>query len=503
MKRRDFVRTGLTGALGAFPWIRPEPGLAAARPPSADDLPVRAARNIIFFAYDGFSHEDLGVARSFARRHVGRTTPLAIERLLSIGASGLALTQSHDSLVTDSAAASTAWATGRRVPNGCLSVDAEDRALTRILELAREAGRATGVITSTRLTHATPAAWIATIDDRDREDEIAAQYLDFAPDLLLGGGRRHFEAEHRDDGDDLLARFAAKGYGVCRSLDELRDTNASRVLGAFTHDHLPFEIDRRFQATPGPSLADITRRGLGLLSERDRGFVVQIEAGRIDHANHHNDAGAMVWDVLAADEALEIVMDFVDRDGETLLIASADHTTGGGALYGVGERYSRTNAAFDELGHRRGSQELLLASLGSRPGIEEFQAGVASVLGVSLTPNEAARVAGALVSREVVAHATAHGNSSLNSLAHLVTGRDGEGNHRLNFNYATGAHTSSPVIAVAYGVGVTPRPLGVIDNTDLYYWMLAALGVSFENPVPDPSVSAAIGLRREMTGSSG
>ena len=484
MRRRDFVRNGVAGAVGALPWLQARPLMAAPAPPSVGDLPVKAARNVIFFAYDGFSHEDLGVARTFARRHL-RRGPLAIERLLSTGASGLAITQSQNSIVTDSAAGSSAWATGRRVPNGQLAIDADGRGLTSVLRLAREAGRATGVITSTRLTHATPAAWIAAVDDRDREDEIALQYLDFAPDLLLGGGRRHFEARYRGDGADLLGRFARRGYSVCRTLDELNTTNASWVLGVFTHDHLPFEIDRRFQNEQAPSLAELTRRGLSLLSDRDGGFVVQIEAGRIDHANHYNDPGAMVWDVLAADEALAIAMDFADQDGNTLLIVTSDHTTGGGALYGVGRNYSGTNTAFEGLGQRRGSQEYLLARLGSGPSAMEFRDAAESVLGVALTTDEAIHIAHVITTGEVVAHATAHGNAPLPSLGFLVTGRGADGQHRLNYNYATGAHTSSPVIAAAYGAGVSAAPLGIFDNTDLFYWMTGALEISYENPVTE------------------
>lgn len=485
MRRRDFVRNGMAGALGAaLPWAHAQPAIAAPPPPSIGNVPVQGAKNVIFFAYDGFSHEDLGVARAFAQRHLGRG-PLAIERLLSAGASGIAITQSQNSIVTDSAAGSSAWSTGRRVPNGRLSVDSEDRDLVTILRLAREAGRATGVITSTRLTHATPAGWIATIDDREREEEIALQYLDFAPDLLLGGGSRHFDARFRSDNVDLFGRFAEKGYSVCRTLDELNATNASRVLGAFTHDHLPFEIDRQFQSAQGPSLAELTRRGLALLSDRDGGFVVQIEAGRVDHANHNNDPGAMVWDVLAADEALALAMEFADRDGNTLLIVSSDHTTGGGALYGVGRNYSGTNNAFEGLGQRRGSQELLLSRLGRDASAAEFREVAESILGIALTTDEAVHMAHVITSREVVAHATAHGNEPLLSLGFLATGRGANGRSRLNYNYATGAHTSAPVIAAAYGAGVTPTPLGIVDNTDLFYWMLGALGVSFENPVSE------------------
>jgi alkaline phosphatase len=176
VKRRDFVRSGVAGIAGG---VIGTPSMLAAGSSSSlprggsADLPVRRARNIIFFAYDGFSHEDLGTARYFAQRHLGMDR-LAIEELLANGASGLSLTHSADSVVTDSAAASSAWASGVKLLNGRIGVDADGRPLTRIMELARRQGRATGLITSARITHATPAGWVASVVDRNDEDQIAS-----------------------------------------------------------------------------------------------------------------------------------------------------------------------------------------------------------------------------------------------------------------------------------------------------------------------------------------
>lgn len=479
MKRRDFVRSGVAGIAGG---VIGTPSMLAAGSSSSiprggsSDLPVRRARNIIFFAYDGFNHEDLGTARYFAQRHLGMDR-LAIEELLATGASGVSLTHSADSAVTDSAAASSAWASGVKLLNGRIGVDAEGDALTLIMELARRQGRATGLITTARLTHATPAGWVASVVDRNNEDTIASQYLDFAPDVLLGGGARHFDSATRSDGRDLFAEFRAAGYEVLRSTGDLARSNASRVMGAFTQGHLPFEIDRRYQSADAPSLADLTTRGLNVLDGADNGFVVQIEAGRIDHANHDNDPAAMVWDVLAADEALRVAMAYVDRTPGTLMIMASDHGTGGGAIYGSGTRYSETDRVFDGLARRRASQEHLLGVLGRRPDAAALQAAVGSVLGVQISPAEALRAVEVLERRQEVLHHPGSGGDRSTMLHLLLTQRDEDGRLRLNFNYATGAHTAGPVPVALYGNGVTGAGLGVVDNTELFHWMTHALGI--------------------------
>ncbi len=482
MRRRDFVRGGVMAGL-ASSWPIPVAGgggSAASQP--ALDAPVGRARNIIFYAYDGFSVEDLGTARFFAERHEGGRV-LTLERLLSRGSSGLMLPHSLTSIVTDSSAASSAWSTGRKITNGHVSLYPDGRRLTTILEIARERGRATGLVTSTRVTHATPAAWVARIDDREKEDEIALQYLEFAPDVILGGGSRHFDAARRADGRDLHGEFAARGYQVLRTPEDLNRATGSRLLGTFTDGHLPYEIDRRFQEIVAPSLADLTAKALQVLAGSDDGFVLQVEAGRIDHANHQNDPGAMVRDVIAADDALDVILDFVDRNPDTLLILASDHATGSGAVYGSGAWYDRSNDDFDTLARRRASQEHLRRLLGSAPTPVEVRDAVGSLMRIDLSPADADRAVAALARSTAKAHPLAHGNDASRNLNFALTATRGVDGSPLNFNYATGAHTAGPVPVVVYGAGTTSTGLGMVDNTALFGWMLAALGTRFENPV--------------------
>jgi alkaline phosphatase len=227
MKRRDLLRGGLALGLGgvladealASTWR----GAGAPAILTGRDRGV-AARNIIFFALDGFSWDDFAAGQAFSRRHHGR--PLALSRVFEGASSGSSETHSLGSVVTDSSAASSTWATGRKILNGTMNLGPDGTLLTPILELAQTEGRATGLITTTRITHATPAGWIARIDDRNREDDIALQYLAFRPDVLLGGGAVHFDPARRRDGRDVAAGFERGGYTLLRTAAELEASNA-------------------------------------------------------------------------------------------------------------------------------------------------------------------------------------------------------------------------------------------------------------------------------------
>jgi alkaline phosphatase len=482
LSRRTLLKTAAAAALTGCAPVREGAAPLAKASAAAGDIPVGRARSIIFFAYDGLTYEDVATARYYLERHrPGRT--LVLERLLGAGGSGCSTTHSISSIVTDSSAASSAWSTGRKIVNGVVSLTPQGEPLTTIMDLAREAGRSTGLVTTTRITHATPAGFIAKIESRDSEDEIAVQYLDFEPDLLLGGGRRHFDPSVRPRlGRDLLREFAARGYGVALTAEEMERSTASRLLGLFTNDHLPYEVDRLFQGVAAPSLADMTRTGLRRLDGLGRGFVLQVEAGRIDHANHGNDPGGTLWDVLAADEALAVAMEYVDENPETLLIVASDHGTGAGAIYGTGPQYNGSSQAFDAIRHHRASYEHLLRVLGDHPPADALIPAARDFFGITLSREQAERLSDALVQELWEGHPLAHRVNPRNSVHWLLTVANPDDPETINLNYATGAHTAGPVIVAVYGPRATTRSLGMVDNTDLFGWMTHALGVRFENP---------------------
>jgi alkaline phosphatase len=477
MKRRELIRAGVLAGAAGMAGVKPVGGsVPFPLPPSS------RARNVILLAYDGLTWEDVGAAQFHSRRL--RNRPLTLARLLRERRGGSMETYSLNSVVTDSAAAASAWGSGRKGVNAMINMYPDGTRLTPVLEIARGEGRATGLVTTTRVTHATPAGWLARVDSRNDEDEIADQYLAFGPDVLLGGGARHFDPQRRRDGRDVAAEFAQAGYGVVRDPSALERSNASRLLGLFTDDHLPFELDRQRQGVAAPSLAEMTRKALDLLDGHRRGFVLQVEAGRVDHANHKSDAAAALHDIFAADTTLALLLDWVDARPDTLLIVASDHGTGGGAAYGTGPQYRNSSVALERLDRHDASFDHILGRL-RREGPDGAVGDIVREhTGVELDAEQVAVLRAVLEQARSSVNRVAFQEQPFNTLGHLVYG-GGTALHadRVNVSFATGQHTAGPVPVAAYGRGAAELETAFVDNTVLFDWVLAALGTTFSNPV--------------------
>lgn len=472
MKRRDILKGGLAAGVTGM--------LAAQAQTNQPNLTARA-RNVILFVYDGMGLEDYAIAAAYARRVLGK--PLVLERFLSQSLSGLQYTSSLTSYVTESSAASTALSCGVKTVNGGLAVHIDGRKLTPIFALAKQAGKAVGLVTTSTVTHATPAGFVISNPDRNAEEEIAGQYLDFGGEVYLGGGQRFFDPAVRRDKRDLYAEFAAKGYGVVKTPAELDASNASKLLGVFSSSHVGLEIDRRKQGVNVPSLNQMVRKALPILASKSGGFVLQVESARIDHANHLNDVGGSVWEVLAADEALATLIDFVDRTPETLLIVGSDHACGAPALYGAGPSYRLGSAGLDLLKAERGSLELMLSRLGASPSSEAISTLFREFKGVTLTPDQIQTVSDAIVKSTFVPDRVRYGIQPANTLSWVMRQTDGVTPDRLNIGWNSGQHTATPTLFAVYGQALPATRIGLVDNTYNFTLMSQALGIRFQNPV--------------------
>ncbi|AGB39696.1 alkaline phosphatase [Natronococcus occultus] len=239
----------------------------------------------------------------------------------------------------DCAASATGIGAGVKTYNGAIggirNEDGEFVPVETILEAASDAGLATGLVTTTRITHATPAAFAAHVPHRSMEDEIAEQYVENADvDVLLGGGKAHFDPDQREDGRDLLGAAEEQGYRIVETDEELADVDESPVLGLFTEDdsHLNYYLDRQ-SGTTQPGLVEMTEKALDLLSQNDEGFFIMVEAGRVDHCGHKNDP-AILDEQLEGDRAVGTCLDFArdDATAPTSVVTTADHECGGFSL---------------------------------------------------------------------------------------------------------------------------------------------------------------------------
>jgi alkaline phosphatase len=327
------------------------------------------AKNIILFVGDGMSIPTITASRIYEGQNKGvdgESNVLAFEKLLPWTA--LSKTYTHDSQVADSAPTATAMVSGVKSLNGTIGVsqkvtlnDCSTQAgneVTSIFEQAEDAGLATGVISTARITHATPAATYAHTAGRDWESDanlpegaagkcadIASQLVNWPHgdgfEVVLGGGRSNFlpntvaDAEYpekmgaRKDGKDLIAEWQAK-HNDGEFVWNLEQFNAVKpetghLFGLFEQSHMQYEADRSNDAGGEPSIAEMTVKAIDLLSRNDKGFVLMVESGRIDHAHHAGNAARALSDTVALSEAVQAAYDKVNPE-ETLIVLTADHS---------------------------------------------------------------------------------------------------------------------------------------------------------------------------------
>lgn len=310
-------------------------------------------KNVIFFVTDGMGPASLSLSRSFRQY----TQDLPMDDVLNLDKYliGSSRTRSSSSLITDSAAGATAFSCGLKSYNGAIGVNSEKNPCGTLLEGAKLLGYHTGLVVTTRITDATPAAFSSHVDYRFQEDLIAQQQLGEYPlgrsvDLMLGGGRTHFYSPSADekfgtrgsrkDGRNLIQEAQDDGWQYVGSRQEFEQLKLGRnvslpLLGLFADYDIPFEIDRDHEVYP--SLEEQAITALTALTKAtkhsDKGFFLLIEGSRIDHAGHQNDPSAQVREVLAFDKAFETVVNFAkNSDVETILISTSDHETGGLAV---------------------------------------------------------------------------------------------------------------------------------------------------------------------------
>ena len=334
---------------------------------NSDDTPVAVPvtpKNVIFFLGDGYGMVPMTAARIYTAGEDGELTIDAFPETAFVK------TYSNDAQVTDSAPSMSAYMTGVKTNNEVVAMTPDTKALdaggapylngadstcpargngtavTTLLELAKAAGRGTGVVTTTRVTHATPAATYAHVCHRDGENTIAAQLVPGGAgynsalgadgvDVVLGGGWQHFlpkgaaAGSSRSDTRDLVAEMQVKGYSYVTDKTGLSGVAATttKLLGLFTKGHMNFDIDR--DPATEPSLAEMTTKALDLLANNKKGYFLMVEGGRIDQALHPTLARKALQDAKAFDEAIAAAIAKVKLTdptlANTLIVVTADH----------------------------------------------------------------------------------------------------------------------------------------------------------------------------------
>lgn len=289
-------------------------------------------KNVIVMVPDGCDQDIQTLARWYSGEE------LQLDSMFT----GMVSTNMANSVITGSAAAATAFATGEKTTARFLGVgprtddllsiyEAEDMAepyapVASVLEGAKLEGKATGLIATSSVTHATPAAYAVHIHDRGMDSEIMEHIVYQDIDVVFAGGENYL-SNSRNDGENLKEVLLDEGYQFVTTADEMESLKSGQAWGMFSSGHMHYDIDR--EGTEEPSISEMTDKAIELLSQDKDGFFLMVEGSQVDWAGHANDPEHMVTDFLAFDEAVEVAVDFAEQDGHTLVIVFPDHNTGG------------------------------------------------------------------------------------------------------------------------------------------------------------------------------
>ena len=306
---------------------------------SVVDLPQNAKfkkkpKNIILLIGDG-----MGVAQVFSAitANKGETNMSQMPYV------GFSQTQSADNYVTDSGAGGTALATGQRTYNGAIGVDVNKQPIPTILEISEKNGLATGLVSTSAITHATPASFIAHVPDRNKYEDIAADFLNVEIDVFIGGGRDFFT--EREDERNLVDELKQKNYQVYNSLEDSKAVE-SGLLAILTSEKHNDVYPNRSNMLP-----DATHKAIQVLQKNKKGFFLMVEGSMIDWGGHANNTGYIVQETLDFDRAIGKALKFAASNKETLVIVTADHETGGMTIEGGSMSEGKVDANFTTGNH--------------------------------------------------------------------------------------------------------------------------------------------------------
>ncbi|WKA58357.1 alkaline phosphatase [Planococcus shenhongbingii] len=410
--------------------------------------------NVIMMVMDGTS----AGATNLARWYKGED--LAMDQILVGGMR----THSAESAITDSAPAATALATGNKsndkvvglLPKivntpGVDPVDPEDtyKPVANVLEGAQLRGKATGIISTSEIQHATPAGFSAHAVHRSNYQDIAEQQVYQEIDVVLGGGKESLlpgtTKNARVDGENLVEVIDENGYDFVETKEELLNSKSDKLWGAFAPSALAYDFDRQATNDEQPSLAEMTKKGIETLSKDEDGFFMFVEGSKVDWAAHANDTIGIISDVLAFDAAVKEAVDFAKADGNTMVIAVSDHGNSGITIGNM-----NTNSNYPEIPVSTYINPLKKASMTVEGALKTLKPDRSNM-------KEAAELYGLDNLTEEELRALKQSKKLQADMTKMLA-------ERANIGFTTGGHTGEDVFLYAYGPS---KPFGLLDNTDI------------------------------------
>jgi alkaline phosphatase len=432
-------------------------------------------KNVIVMVPDGCSNS----LQTLARWEKGDA--LILDSILT----GAVKTYMANSVITGSAAAVTAFATGYKTTGGFLSVGprAEDvlstfedaktemqyRPLATVLEGAKLQGKSTGLVATSKISHATPAGFACHVHNRNNYNEITEQMVYENIDVAFGGGKLHLlpksEGGKRTDEENLLKVLFDRSYQFVETEKEMSKVVSGKVWGLFAENHMSADIDRLEFQTRQPSLAEMTAKAIELLSQDKDGFFLMVEGSQIDWAGHANDPIYMVTDFLAFDEAVKVAVDFARKDKKTLVLAFPDHNCGALSIGHGATKKPYSEIKVEDLISPLKVMKITAGALEYQIGNDYSYANLSKEIkkwwGIDITREDYKEI------KELMNH----GYPLSYSIGEVISK-----NYTI-LGWTTHGHTGEDVPLWAYGPG---RPVGLYDNTELAKITADALGFNLD-----------------------
>ncbi len=274
-------------------------------------------KNVILMIGDGMSLMHIQAAWTCNRGHLW---------LENAQATGLSKTPASNRLITDSGSGGTSLATGYKTIYHAVGVDADGKPLTSLCTLAKAKGKDAGIAVTCRLWDATPCDFCCHNIDRNNEQDLVADYLDSNIDYAFGGGAKYFE--HRTDGRNIFNELKSKGYHISRTWEDLQKWQKGKVFC------VPYDVDTPLPDERGDLLARAALKGMNLMNQNKNGFFMMIEGSQLDDYGHFNQLDMLMKETLDFDRTVGEVMKWAAKDGQTLVVITADHETGGMTVHG-------------------------------------------------------------------------------------------------------------------------------------------------------------------------
>ncbi len=348
--------------------------------------------------------------------------------------------------VTDSPASATAYATGKKTINNYISIDKDKKQMLTVLEKAKQVGMSTGLVVTSQLSHATPAAFASHQDSRHNHVDIVDQYIDSRykglpyVDVLLGGGKKYFVRKDRN----VVEEFASLGYQVVSNKNELLSADSSRLLGLFADLQFKKMLDRKSDT---PSLADMTKVALKALSNNEKGFFLMVEGSLIDWAGHANDIVGVMSEMADFEAAVLEGVKFAKSNHQTQVIVTADHSTGGlsiGSKVNGKSHYQWKSEVVNAFS--KTPEEIVKSAIKSGDLLAEIKAASSLVL----TDEEIS---------QLNPHDLSDSRETTRRLIHII-------NQRSYTGWTTNGHTGADVNLYAFG-SASKELVGHWDNTKI------------------------------------